>query len=214
MFRKILLSAVLIAGSAAANADVIYNEGFDDVSSLAAAGWVQTNNSTAGGETGWFQGNSGVFAADSGAADSYIAANYLNAGLGGNVDNWLITPVFHIEEHTLVSFATRTSGALPGDNLETLYSLGGTNTDTDFFSIATLFSSVYPTDWATLSLIGTGTADIRLAFRYLVTDTLNNGDYIGIDSLSVKVPEPSTIALFAAALLMMFAATRRRRGQI
>ncbi len=213
MFRKILLSAVLIVSSAAANADVIYNEGFDDVANLAAAGWVQSNNSTPGGETGWFQGNSGIFAAESGAADSYIAANYLNAGLGGNVDNWLITPVFHIEQATLITFATRTAGGLPGDNLEVLYSLGGTNTS-DFFSLGSILSAVYPIDWGTFSLVGTGTADIRLAFRYLVTDTLNNGDYIGIDSLSVAVPEPSTIALFAAALLMMFVATRRRRGQI
>jgi hypothetical protein len=213
MFRKFLLSAVLIAGSAAANADVIYSEGFEDVTNLAAAGWVQTNNSTPGGETGWFQGNSGVFAAESGTPDSYIAANYLNAGLGGDIDNWLITPVFHIEQATAITFATRTAGGLPGDNLEVLYSLGGVNTS-DFFSLGTILSAVYPVDWGTFGLVGTGSADIRLAFRYLVTDTLSNGDYIGIDSLSVAVPEPSTIALFAAALLMMFVAARRRRGQI
>jgi hypothetical protein len=36
----------------------------------------------------------------------------------------------------------------------------------------------------------------RLAFRYVVDDTSLNGDYIGIDSVSVTaIPEPATVAL-------------------
>ena len=214
MFRKILLSAMLIAGSATANADVIYSEGFDDVSTLAGAGWVQTNNSTPGGETGWFQGNSGVFEAQSGAADSYIAANYLNAGLGGNIDNWLITPLFAVSDSSTITFATRTNGAYP-DNLEVLWSLGSSNI-ADFMSLGSLSGSDFPIDWANVNLVAYNLQqDIRLAFRYLITDTSVNGDYIGIDSFEVRaVPEPETIVLFGAALLMMAFAMRRRRDQI
>ena len=212
MFRKFFVAAVLIAGSAAANAGLILDEGFDDVAGLTAKGWVMTNNSTPVGETGWFQGNSGVFSAQSGAADSYIAANFLNAGFGGNIDNWLITPVFEVTSATAISFAARTTGAFPGDTLQLLYSLGGTSTS-DFFSIATISGAGFPTSWDLFSLIGTSDASVRLAFRYLVTDTSANGDYIGIDSFKVDVPEPSTVALFAIALLMMVVATRRRRGR-
>ena len=214
MFRKILLSAVLIAGATAANADVVYQEGFDNVTLLGAAGWLQANNSTPGGSTGWFQGNSGVFNAQTGAADSYIAANYLNAGFGGNVDNWLITPLINLQLNATLSFATKTEGALPGDNLEVLYSLGSTNL-ADFFSLGTISSASYPLDWSNFSVTNFGDdAQIRVAFRYLVTDTSANGDYIGIDSISVThVPEPGTLALFGAALLMVPLAARRRRNR-
>jgi hypothetical protein len=216
MFRKFLLSAVLIAGSSAAFAGPIitFSEGFDDVTALAGSGWLQVNNSTPGGETGWFQGNSSVFAADSGAADSYIAANFLNAGFGGNIDNWLITPVLSIYDGSVLSFSTRTAGGVPGDNLQVLASYGSSDL-ADFFSLGTITSDAFPIDWAAFGVFSSGAADIRLAFRYLVTDTSANGDYIGIDSFEVAaVPEPGTIALFGAALLMMTFAIRRRRDQI
>ena len=53
-------------------------EGFNDITTLPGAGWVQTNHSSTAGTTGWFQGNSAVFPAQSGAATSYIAANFNN----------------------------------------------------------------------------------------------------------------------------------------
>ena len=78
---------VLLAAGSVANAVPILSENFDDISTLAASGWLFVNNSTPGGSTSWFQGNDGVFASQAGAADSYIAANYLNAGAGGNISN-------------------------------------------------------------------------------------------------------------------------------
>lgn len=215
MFRKILLSAVLIAASGAATAGPItFSEGFDDVTALAGAGWLMPNYSTPGGETGWFQGNAGVFTSDSGADDSYIAANFLGAPFGGNIDNWLITPLFAVADSSTISFATRTNGAYP-DNLEVLWSLGSSDI-ADFMSLGSLTGSSFPIDWANVNLVAYGLQqDIRLAFRYLITDTSVNGDYIGIDSFEVRaVPEPGTIALFGAALLMMAFAMRRRRDQI
>ena len=219
MFRKILVTAVLIAGSAAANAALILDEGFEDVAGLTAKGWVMTNNSSPLGPTGWFQGDTGVFGAQSGAADSYVAANFLNAGLGGTIDNWLITPAFDATFATAVSFAVRSAappGEVPGtvdfpDNLQLLYSLGGVSTS-DFISIGSISGASFTDTWSLFSLIGTSDASVRLAFRYFVTDTNVNGTYIGIDSFKiVDVPEPSTIALFAVALLMTVIATRRRR---
>src|SRR3954467_15036347 len=73
MFRNILICAALVAGSATANAAVILDEGFDDVGTLAGAGWLTVNNSAGGTADPWFQGNTGVFDAAAGAADSYIA---------------------------------------------------------------------------------------------------------------------------------------------
>ena len=215
MFRKILLSAVLIAASGAATAGPItFSEGFDDVTALAGAGWLTPNYSTPGGETGWFQGNAGVFTSDSGADDSYIAANFLGAPFGGNIDNWLITPLFAVSDSSTITFATRANGAYP-DNLEVLWSLGSSNI-ADFMSLGSLSGSDFPIDWANVNLVAYNLQqDIRLAFRYLITDTSVNGDYIGIDSFEVRaVPEPGTIVLFGAALLMMAFAMRRRRDQI
>jgi hypothetical protein len=214
MFRKSLYAVLIAVCGTATAGPITFSEGFDDISTLAGSGWLTPNYSTPGGETGWFQGNDGIFTADSGAANSYIAANYLGAPAGGNIDNWLITPLFAVADSSTITFATRTGGAFP-DTLEVLYSLGGSNT-TDFMSIGSLTGAAFPIDWANVNLVAYGLQqDIRLAFRYLVTDTSVNGDYIGIDSFEVRaVPEPGTIALFGAALLMMAFAIRRRRDQI
>jgi len=214
MFRKSLYAVLIAACGTATAGPITFSEGFDDVSALAASGWLTSNYSTAGGTTGWFQGNTGIFTSDSGADNSYIAANFEGAPFGGNIDNWLITPLFSVADSSTITFATRASGALP-DTLEVLYSLGGSNTG-DFMSIGSLAGAGFPIDWANINLVAFGLQqDIRLAFRYLVTDTSVNGDYIGIDSFEVRaVPEPGTIALFGAALLMMAFAMRRRRDQI
>jgi hypothetical protein len=59
-------------------------EGFDDVTTLPWAGWVQINHSVPLGITGWFQGNGAVFPAHTGDQTSYIAANYANGGYNTN----------------------------------------------------------------------------------------------------------------------------------
>jgi hypothetical protein len=62
--------AALGATTARAGGVEILNEGFSNVGGL--SGWTQVNNSTPAGD-GWFQGNSAVFGAQSGAGDSYAA---------------------------------------------------------------------------------------------------------------------------------------------
>jgi hypothetical protein len=186
-------------------------ENFNDITTLAGAGWVMVNNSNPAGSTGWFQGDPSVFSAQSGAPDSYIAANFNNAGFGGNVSNWLITPEMTLFNGEVVSFYARTEpgGSIFNDGLELRLSTNGASTnvgatDSSVGDFTTLLLSInasqngsFPEDWtlftATISgLSGSGTA-ARIALRYDVTDTSVNGDYIGVDHFSV--PEPSSTAL-------------------
>src|SRR5262245_22376312 len=82
------MSAVaMLAGCiGSAQAGLLLNEGFGTV---VPAGWVATNHSNPVGSEGWFQGNTGVFSAQAGAANSYAAANLNSADVGGNISNWL-----------------------------------------------------------------------------------------------------------------------------
>ena len=114
------------------------SEGFDDITTLPGAGWVQINHSSSVGTTGWFQGNSAVFPAHLGAATSYIAANFNNVGpfFGSNrlmvptlplqpaapatpsptptpgafntISNWLLTPPLPLQNGATMAFYTRT----------------------------------------------------------------------------------------------------------
>jgi hypothetical protein len=216
MFRKILVSAVLIAGSASANAALLFSEDFDDISTFGSAGWLAGNLGTGGAEADtWFQGNTGVFDAQAGAADSYVASNYLSAGFGGDIDNWLVTPLISALTGSVITFSTRTAGGLPGDNLELLYNnVGNGDLVANFVSLGVISSADYPTDWQAFNFTYDGAnADVRFAFRYTVTDTSVNGDYIGIDSLSVNVPEPGTLLLLGSGLLLMPLSMRRRRRE-
>ncbi|MGZ9263974.1 MAG: choice-of-anchor J domain-containing protein, partial [Candidatus Deferrimicrobiaceae bacterium] len=81
LIRSLVL-LLMVAGTA--HSATLLAENFDSISTLPGGGWVQTNNSAPSGTTGWFQGTTGVFPGQGGAADDYIAANYLNADLGGN----------------------------------------------------------------------------------------------------------------------------------
>jgi hypothetical protein len=64
---------------------------------------------------------------------------------------------------------------------------------------------------ATVSGIGAPLTG-RYAFRYFVPDTLSNGDYIGIDSVSVEtaIPEPGTLTMLGLGLAAAVFAGRRR----
>jgi hypothetical protein len=203
------LAAAGATTAQAAGVEVL-NEGFGNVSGL--SGWAQVNNSVPPG-SGWFQGNTQQFPAQSGAADSYAAINFLGAANGsGNVDNWLITPTLDLSGTTVLSFYTRHDGQ-PGFNdvLEVRFSSGAGTDTTDFTTLLTTVGGTagYPTDWqlftATLTANGSG----RFAFRYFgPADTLN---YVGLDSVSVvtAVPEPSAWAMLGLGL-GLFGLLRRK----
>jgi hypothetical protein len=219
---------MLTVGSVA-QAGVVFTEGFDDINTLAAAGWTSVNNSSPPGTTGYFQGNPGVFGSQSGAPDSYIAANFLNADFGGTISNWLISPTFTLFDGETLSFFTRSNG-FAADRLEVRFSAAGDSGNVgntvdsvgDFTSVlgtinANLDPFGYPADWTMFNVVFSGITNPngvlgRFAFRYTVPDTSINGDYIGIDSLTLTVPEPGTLALFGLALSLGFAWRRRARS--
>lgn len=201
----------------------VLTEGFDDITTLGAKGWALVNNSSPAG-VNWFQGNPGVFPSQSGAPNSYIASNFLAAGVGGNISNWLILPELSFGSTDVLSFYTRANGELP-DRLEVRYSANGSSTNVgataasvgDFTTLIltlnpALNAGGYPTAWTQyiVSLAVLSGTTGRLAFRYNVTDTNVNGDYIGIDTV-VVTPEPATLTLLGLGLVGLANRSWRRR---
>jgi hypothetical protein len=228
----VLLAAGLISFAAAeAGATTLFSENFDTVP---PGGWVSVNNSAPPGTTNWFQGNSGIFAAQQGAANAYAAANFLSAGLGGNISNWLITPTLSLDNGQIFSFYTRTDFPADfADRMQVRLSANGGSTDVgttdssvgDFSNLLldinpSAAANGYPDDWTLYSLTLSGLSGPisgRLAFRYLVTDTSLNGNYIGLDTVDLSdnvaaTPLPATLPLFAAGLGLMGVMARRRNS--
>lgn len=212
---------LFFASGALVQAAPILSEGFDDISAL--SGWTLINRSAPTGSTNWFQGNPGVFPAFAGNPDSYISGNFENAALGGNISNWLITPVVQLINGATISFYTRSAGAFP-DRLEVRLNTAGTTNvganDTTVGDFTTLLLTVnsalggaYPTDWTRFEIVVSGLSgptNATVGFRYFVPDTSQNADAIGIDSLEIAdIPEPGTAALVAAALAAFVARKRR-----
>jgi hypothetical protein len=233
MSRVFAGSLFLLVASSSVHASVLVNEGFNNISTLAGSGWVMVNNSSPAGSTGWFQGVPPIFTSQAGAPDSYIAANFNNAAFGGNISNWLISPVLSLQNNLQFVFYTRTE-AIPvaADSLELRLSTNGSSTNVgatassvgDFAALVltvnpTLAVNGYPTDWTqfTANFVGLGVpATGRFAFRYDVPDTSTNADFIGIDSVLVSdpVPEPATLALFAFGLGAVLSRRMRRGYQV
>jgi hypothetical protein len=221
--HKYLIGLVAVVAASSAFAAPSFSEEFSDISMLTTSGWVQINQSDAGGSTAWFQGNSGIFAAASGGADSYIAANFNNAPLGGAVSNWLLTPTMALTNNTQLSFSLRMLGEGVTDTVAVYYStsgasadVGSTTTSTGVFTLLhPAYSATSDTGWVTYTLNLSGLAtpeDGRFAFRYVVDDTSVNGDYIGIDSVSVSaVPEPASVAMLILGLGVLLISRKRVR---
>ena len=225
--RSLAAIALLVYPSYGA---VLLSENFDNIAAITGSGWVMTNNSSPAGTTNWFQGNTTPFTAHAGASDSYIAANFENAALGGNISNWLFTPNVTVNNGFVLSFYTRTeTGSAFPDRLQVRLSLNGASTNVggtatsvgDFTTLLLdinplLSSGVYPETWAlqTVTLSGlSGATSARIGFRYFVSDTNNNGNYIGIDTVSLDdaVPEPSSSLLAGLALAGLALCNKRRK---
>lgn len=214
MFAAAACAVATHGAPAAAQAagTVLLNENFNNVGAL--INWAQVNNSLPVGQS-WFQGNPGVFGAQSGPVDSYIAASYLSAAQGaGIIDNWLITPVLAFGGATQLSFFTRAQ-TVPGlnDMLELRFSPGSGTATGGFSTLLTTIGgpNAYPGSWqeftANLTLSGPG----RFAFRYL--GDANVANFIGIDRVSVTtaVPEPAAWLMLGAGLAVLPLLRRKQR---
>lgn len=220
--KKLIGLALCLALAPLAVADLV--EGFEDITTLPGAGWVETNLSSPIGTIGYFQGNPDVFTAYEGAG--YLGVNYNSGSSVANISNWMMTPAMTLTNGATVSFFTRTgtSSSWP-DRLEIRMSTNGTssNVGTTWSSVGdftTLLLSVnpnltvggYPEVWTQYAATISGLAapvQGRLAFRYFVTNggpSGANSNYIGIDSFSYVVPEPASLVLLALGAL----ALRRR----
>jgi hypothetical protein len=217
--KSVKLAAGLLAAglTLGAQADPYFTENFDSVAGLSAAGWVLNNQSSPAGSA-WFQGNSGIFGAQAGAADAYVAANFLSTtAVNGVVDNWLISPELTIGSGSTLTFYTQASDVGYLDKLEIRFS-SGASTDLSSFStvIGTVGStSAYPVgSWLAVTVALPTAATGRFAFHYAVADA-NDASYIGIDSVSVSaVPEASTFAMLGLGLIAVGAIQRRRAAAI
>jgi hypothetical protein len=210
--RMVIFSAILfflLAGVADSARAQAISENFDNITLLPSRGWFTQNNSVPVGLTGWLQGNNGIFLAQAGAANSYIAANFNNTTGTNTISNWLGAPNLTLHNGDVIRFWTRTTRDNPfPDRLEVRLSTNGasTNVGTTNSSVGdftTLLLSInpnlelggYPEFWTqyaiTLSGLPAGGASGRVAFRYYVTEggpTGDNSNYIGIDTFSINSP--------------------------
>lgn len=176
-------------------------ENFDDITTLPGSGWVEQNNSVAGGSISWFQGNTAVFAPHNTAG--YLAVNY-NSTTGTNtISNWMIFPTMTLNNGDVIKFWTRgpASSSYP-DRLQFRMSTNGASSNcgtspTDVGDFTNLLLDIndtysvggYPEDWTqyTVTISGlSGATTGRCAFRYFVENggpSGANSNYIGIDSV-------------------------------
>jgi hypothetical protein len=212
MMKKALAAMALAGVAMTAQAGIAVQEGFENVYGLAAKGWVFTNASTpVGFPTTWSQGDQTIFSAQSGSPGSFAAASYGNAGAGGTLNNWLITPDFYAVNDVKVTFWLN-ADAYPGtsDQLAFGYSTGSSATSDFIMSAPVTVSTGGWTEYTyTINGLGDG-GHARFAVAYVgAADTAN---YVGLDSLTVDVPEPTSALLFAAGVLGLGAVRRRQRG--
>ncbi|MBK8466451.1 MAG: VCBS repeat-containing protein [Chloracidobacterium sp.] len=193
-------------------------EGFADITTLPATGWVQTNNSQPGpGTSGWFQGESGAFPAQSPSpvasptpsTAAYISADFNNGTGLSTLSNWLISPPLTLQNGAQFTFWTRTATPVQfADRLQIRMSTNGASsnvgaTATSVGDFTTLMLDInpsyltsglgsYPLVWTQFTAIVSGLGSPvngRIAFRYYV----ENGGPTGTNSDVIGIDTVSYI---------------------
>lgn len=195
--KKNILFAAIFVTSLTANAQIVINEGFEDIASL--VDYISVNVSDIPSE-GW---NLGGLIAYDGPTYSCLTADYTST-VGSTIDTWVITPLLGYKNGDIVSFYTRTApGSIYPDRLELRIDptgAGNNPTSVDQGSYTELLLSInpnlevggYPEVWTlqtiTISGLPSGITFTRFAFRYWVTDGGLNGsnsNIIGFDRFIV-----------------------------
>lgn len=213
MIKKSLIALVFSGAFASAHADVLIQQNFDNINSL--GGWVMTNASTPGGFVpNWFQGDQQVLTSQNGGPDSYIAANFDMAPVGGTVNAWLLTPTFSTETAVDVTLWLRAADYQGFFDQVAFGFSNGSSAITDF-TMNPVFT-VPTSDWTmyTVHLNAQG-AGSTARFGVQYTNAADSANYIGLDNLTIatgtNVPEPATMLIMASGLAGLAAARRRQR---
>lgn len=220
------IAAMLL--TAVAHAGVVLNEGFDGAG--VPADWVLNPAVSVTSPVTWAKpgnvGAGGVFAAQAGAPDSYLFNSFsstpTNASTGA-ISDYLITPLLTVNNGTMLTFFVKADPdfeALFPDRLQVLFSPTGGTTVASFTQLLLDINPLYlstgfPTGWTLETVVLTGLAGPttgRFGFNYLITNPATQGDFIGLDSVVVLVPEPDTIALLALGLIGLGLGERRSRS--
>lgn len=209
MFKKTLIALAFVSAAASAQSAVLLDEGFNNINTLTGSGWVM-NNTTTGGTTNWYQGDTGIFTAQDGADEAYIAANFNNAPAGGTISNWLMTSTFSTEFAGVISFWVK--GAMDaGYEDHFAFGLSDGSSKPEMFSLGGLETAA--ADWTkyTLNFAAQGAgAMARFGIQY--SGDADSSNYIGIDSLNIStVPEPSSWLMLGTGLLGLLALRRRQQ---
>src|SRR5437660_10352261 len=125
MFKAVILALI---AAATAHAAIVFSEDFDNFSGLTASGWNFQNNSLAPGNP-WFADSHPPVA---GLSDASVSADFssttVNAPTGGNISNWMLTPVLNFNNGYVFQFYTSSLGD-PPDRLEIRLSTNGASTN-------------------------------------------------------------------------------------